>query len=256
MNTKRFRYIIIIAVLSTFLIIGSATARTITSYNTAYAAGVNNASSSATIPNAQINPYTSAMIPLQDSISALQQDNDVSKTLVYMKLAYQQLSAPSNTASLPSFSNHVGPVTTSPTPLSSSSSASSSTSRIIVNNVLHTPNRGNTQSSIHSISQTPAAKKDEKLAQCDARCISLAQQAGISLARQNAKGGITMSLDKIKNSMCVNHTDQYCTVLKDKYQDEYYFIATGSKLQPIHDPPHCSSTSTPIKYMQFLIYHE
>jgi len=42
-------------------------------------------------------------ILLQDGISALQQDNDINKTLVYMKLAYQQLS-PSNTASLPSSS--------------------------------------------------------------------------------------------------------------------------------------------------------
>jgi hypothetical protein len=56
-------------------------ARTITSYNTAYADGAN-ASSSANIPTTQINPYTPAMILLQDGISALQQDNDTSKTLV------------------------------------------------------------------------------------------------------------------------------------------------------------------------------
>jgi sulfur transfer complex TusBCD TusB component (DsrH family) len=90
--SKRFRYIIVIAVLSTFLIIGSATARTITSYNTAYAAGVN-ASSSATLPTNQINPYTSAKVLLQDGISALQQDNDTSKALTHLKLAYQQLTS-------------------------------------------------------------------------------------------------------------------------------------------------------------------
>jgi hypothetical protein len=81
MSSKRFAYIIIIAVLSTFLIIGSATSRIITSYNTAYAAGVNASSSTTTIPSTQINPYTSAKILLQDGISALQQDNDVSKAL-------------------------------------------------------------------------------------------------------------------------------------------------------------------------------
>ena len=46
--SKQIGYIIIIAVLSTFLVIGSATARTIMSYNTAYAAGGANASSSTT----------------------------------------------------------------------------------------------------------------------------------------------------------------------------------------------------------------
>jgi preprotein translocase subunit SecY len=93
MNSKRLGYIIIIAVLSTFLVIGSATARTM-SYNTAYAAGVN-ASSAATgtIPTTQINPYTSAKILLQDGISALQQDNDTSKALTHLKLAYQQLTS-------------------------------------------------------------------------------------------------------------------------------------------------------------------
>jgi hypothetical protein len=68
MSSKRFSYIIIIAVLSRFLVIGSATSRTIISYNTAYAAGVN--ASSSAIPSTQINPYTSAMILLQDGISA------------------------------------------------------------------------------------------------------------------------------------------------------------------------------------------
>ena len=92
MSSKRFGYIIIIAILSTFLVIGSTTARTITSYNTAYAAGVNNASSSATATT-QINPYTSAKILLQDGISALQQDNDTSKALMHLKLAYQQLTS-------------------------------------------------------------------------------------------------------------------------------------------------------------------
>jgi sulfur transfer complex TusBCD TusB component (DsrH family) len=55
-----------------------------------------NASSSAatgTIPTTQINPYTSAKILLQDGISALQQDNDTSKALTHMKLAYQQLTS-------------------------------------------------------------------------------------------------------------------------------------------------------------------
>jgi hypothetical protein len=286
MSSKRFGHIIIIAVLSTFLVIGSATARTIISYNTAYAAGGVNASSSATIPTSQIDPYTSTKILLQDGISALQQDNDtskalthlklayqqlssigensstvqptkillqdgisalqqdndVSKTLVYMKLAYQQLSAPSNTASLPSSS-----ITPNPAPLSSSSSASSSTNRIIVNNISPTQNRGIATASFRSPSQTSAPKKDAKSAQCDARCINLAQAAGISLARQNAKGGITMSLDKIKNIMCVHHTDQYCKVATDNYQTEYHFVATGLKPQPKlqDDPRHCTSTSTP-----------
>ena len=98
MNSKRFRYIIIIAVLSTFLVIGSTASRTIMSYNTAYAAGGVNASSSTTaatgtIPTTQINPYTSTKILLQDGISALQQDNDTSKALTHLKLAYQQLTS-------------------------------------------------------------------------------------------------------------------------------------------------------------------
>jgi len=97
--SKQIGYIIIIAVLSTFLVIGSATARTIMSYNTAYAAGGVNASSSTTaatgtIPTTtQINPYTSTKILLQDGISALQQDNDTSKALTHLKLAYQQLTS-------------------------------------------------------------------------------------------------------------------------------------------------------------------
>jgi hypothetical protein len=99
--SKRFGYIIVIAVLSTFLVIGSTASRTIMSYNTAYAAGVNGSSTTTTtttgtIPTTQINPYTSTKILLQDGISALQQGNDISKTLVYMKLAYQQLSSPTN----------------------------------------------------------------------------------------------------------------------------------------------------------------
>ncbi|MBV9177544.1 MAG: hypothetical protein JO297_10945 [Nitrososphaeraceae archaeon] len=58
MNSKRFGYIIIIAVLSTFLVIGSATARTIVSYNTAYAAAVNASSSGSNYvePSVTTNP--------------------------------------------------------------------------------------------------------------------------------------------------------------------------------------------------------
>jgi hypothetical protein len=84
MSSKRFEYIIIIAVLSTFLVIGSVTVRTIISYNTAYAAGVNasSLSSLSATPTNQINPYTSAMITLQDGISAVQQDDDTSKALM------------------------------------------------------------------------------------------------------------------------------------------------------------------------------
>ena len=59
MNSKRFKHIIVIAVLSTFLVIGSATARTIMSYNTAYAAGWVNvswsSSATGTIPTTQIS---------------------------------------------------------------------------------------------------------------------------------------------------------------------------------------------------------
>ena len=40
--------------------------------------------------------------------------------------------------------------------------------------------RGIAPSPTRSPSQTPAAKKDEKLAQCDSRCYGLAEQAGIS----------------------------------------------------------------------------
>jgi hypothetical protein len=59
MSSKRFGYIIIIAVLSTFLVIGSVTARIIISYNTAYAAEVNasSLSSSSATPTNQITIY-------------------------------------------------------------------------------------------------------------------------------------------------------------------------------------------------------